>query len=87
MKCVDGHEIRAATGLCTEDSRPPCENPATSGYNASGGNLDIQGLLKGLTSQLSEGMADSLVKALAGSGSSSGKAPPEFLKDAKDLEQ
>ena len=87
LKCVDGHDILAATGLCKEDSRPPSESPITGGYNAGGGNLDIQTLLKGLTSQLSEGMADSLVKALAGSGSSSGKAPPEFLKDAKDLEQ
>ena len=74
MKCADGHEILAVTGLCKEDSHPPYESPTTGGNNAGGGNVDIQVLLKGLTSQLSEGMADSLMKALAGSSSSGKKS-------------
>ena len=89
LKCKDGHEILAATGLCKEDSCPPKEpiTSANSDYNADTGNMDIQMILRGLTSQLSEGMADSLVKALANNSSGNGKAPPEFVKDPKDLEQ
>ena len=84
LKCRDGHEILASSGLCKEDSSPPIESVSSNNSNY---NADIQTILRGLTSQLSEGMADSLVKALANNSSGNGKAPPEFVKDPKDLEQ
>ena len=46
LKCRDGHEILASSGLCKEDSSPPIESVSSNNSNY---NADIQTILRGLT--------------------------------------
>ena len=82
QRCKDGHYILAATKLCQENDDPPYDRESVADVQGTN-QVDLKTLLEGLSS----GMADSLAKALSSSTSSTGKAPPEFIRNPKDFDQ
>ena len=86
QRCKDGHYILAATKLCTENDPPDGrENEPEAATVQGTTQVDLKALLEGLSGQITSGMADSLAKALS-SASSTGKAPPDFIKTPKDFD-